>query len=195
MSMKMMKKATIGIFGAAALIGSVGAQAAVYEGGSALPAGTASSNVTFSGLSTLTQSFLSADCVVNLSGNAVEDPSTGDVTVTVTSGNVENTNFGCSAITLDFTPAWTATVPAGDLPFPPAGTTITDSFDDVQVTGPFGACSSASGNQEDGVQAMFTNGASVPNTDPSVFSFQTSVGNCSVSGQLEAVSGQDVDAY
>ncbi len=187
MSMKMMKKAIVSTVGAAALAGTMVAHATVSP--------AAPQTRTFEGLSDLTIfGFIQADdCVLSLTGDVTENGS-GDVTVTVTEGSVTQGALGdaaCNQVDLNLDPNdssthWTASLPNAQLPNPRIGDTVNGTFTNLNITASGISCGGSS------IVATFSNGASIG--DESTFSFNGSVGACTVNGTLE-VQGSDIDAF
>jgi hypothetical protein len=190
MSFEMMKKAVIGAAGAVALMGAVNVQA------SSIVSADADFISSFSGMSNLSQSGLGIGCTLTLNGSVAKVAGTQDVVITVTSGSATGGIFsGCGLVNLGFSPAWTATVPAADLPV--SDETISGTFDNVQVgTDTFGPCTPTPAM---GVPATFTNGAgsstSTPNVAASQFNFATVIGNCTVNGTLSSTLADDIDVF
>lgn len=165
--MKNMKKALIMAIGGATLLGAASAQAITVN--------PQLGDYTFLGTAQMTQAGISLDCTLRLEGNVTQS---GDIlTVTVTDGESSGGSLGlCSSVTFGF--PWTATIDGSsvgtgsDLP-------VNVTFQNVDVAGPFGQC----GTGNDMVPAVFK--MVNPSSLPSVFSFNATIGNCAVNGDLD----------
>ena len=137
----------------------------------------------FSGASTLTGLGLELACTLSLTGD-VQPTSDGGVKVTVTDGDVTGGfGSGCNLVNLSF--PWTATVAGSDIPSDPTQS-VPLNFKNVVVRAAGVKCS----DEPATVPAIFSNGN--PISQPSSFSFNSAVGQCSVMGTVNAESDVNV---
>jgi hypothetical protein len=196
MSMKMMKKAMIGLAGAAALSAASTASADVYysvDGGSAqllttTPVGAFSFQSAPGVPVELTRNTIIGPITVNcedvrLDGTVELVPGTPDrVRVEVANGGIGDTSGLCGDIELDFSSPWYAEIDESDLGTSASdGTVIPGVFNDVVVrTPPFGsACASTS---NDNINVTYSNVGADPT--PSEFDFDSSLGDCEIDGTV-----------
>ena len=184
-----LKKIVVATAAASSLLATAANAADIYQGGVAVPSAT---GVTFYGSGIqLTKGGINLSCNVSLTGDISPDGS-GGADIEVTTGSVSGGGL-CGFVNLLNFP-WTAHVDAADAPVPPENTQVPVTFSGITVDAYFlGTCG------PDSVTAMYNNGASVPNTDASSFTFATTIDpDCSITGTLSTqmpYSTEDVDVY
>lgn len=184
-----LKKIVVATAAASSLLATAANAADIYHGGVVVPS---ASGVTFSGTNIqLSKGSINLNCNVSLTGDILPDGS-GGADIKVTGGSVTGGGL-CGFVNLQNFP-WTAHVDAADAPVPPENTLVPVTFNGVTVQASFlGTCG------PDSVTAMYNNGASVPNTDASSFTFATTIDpDCSITGTLSTqmpYSTEDVDVY
>ena len=120
-------------------------------------------------------------CTLRLTGNVQKDGN-GGVVVTVTDGDATD-GFGCGLVGFEF--PWTANVPASDIPADPTQS-VGVMFENVVVTAAGRNCS----DQPTTVPAIFSNGN--PISQPSSFMFNSDIGDCAVTGTINAQNDVNV---
>ena len=178
-----LKKAMIFVAVSSAMALSSNAMAAEIRDNSGAAVASTPVSATFRGASALTQYGIPVNCTLELDGSVDYYPAgtypnhTGAI-IKVTGGNVSGGGF-CSAVVLGFSTPWTAIADNSDAPTdsPNFVDPVSLQFNNVDVTGP-------------------RNGAA-SYLDESEFTFNATVGNCTVNGTLQNVShpGDDINVW
>lgn len=169
------------------------------------PDGTSSTSFTFNGTSTLSAGSSSSTCTLILEGQVLNDLSSNQVGIKVVDGNVGNGPGSlCPYISVSGFPwyaddgtSFTSTsrvsgTSGGDVDPPDSGQTSAN-IGSISVSAPFVSCT---GYVED---VIFENssGSGAPQGNDSQFTFNGPLEgtDCSVSGTLTSVTGEDVNAW
>ncbi|MFT6600618.1 MAG: hypothetical protein ACJATD_001473 [Alloalcanivorax sp.] len=215
MSMEIRKIAAAGLFGLAAyaMTGTASAQTTTcnaassgtwdcvqYQDGTSTtyinapdnvwfgPSGDDTTSFHFEGDSVLSYSFFGADCGLNIDGQLKYDESADTIQIRVTDAEAVAGDSLCNQIYLEGFP-WTSDVITNDVHTPTGGST-SGTLNDVVIS-LFSMGSETCTGDLSNVQ--FRNGD--PITAASFFTFDGSIGACSVEGDVYSEDDADVNAY
>lgn len=157
---------------------------------------------TFSGTTSLSYAgIINATCTLSLSGDVKVDPTNNIAYIKVVSGSISGSGT-CGSLGVTNFPWYAQTSGTDGIPgasggdiSPNNGAYAIGDFDNIKVT--YSGITICSGSM-DGVKFQNNNyqdGTHTSVTDPSLFTFNGSVGACSVNGNLYSSTNNDVNAW